>query len=76
MDYLTENPRAKDTLRGIVEWWLLKQNIARANAQVEAALARLVAQGKVRAHTAPDGQTLYGLGPGSLLAGLSPSKQC
>jgi hypothetical protein len=59
LDYLAENPRARDTLRGIVEWWLLKQNIAHATAEVKTALANLVAERKVKAHAGPDGQVYY-----------------
>jgi len=59
LDYLTENPEADDTLRGIVEWWLRKQEIAQSTAEVEAAVAELVAQGKLGAWTGPDGQVHY-----------------
>jgi hypothetical protein len=61
LDYLRANPEAKDTARGIGEWWLLKQKIAEALADVKAALARLVAEGKLAAETAPDGEIYYRL---------------
>ena len=61
MDYLNANPGAHDTVRGIVEWWLLKRRIQHGAAEVEAAVASLVAQGKLSAHPGPDGQIHYWL---------------
>lgn len=63
LDYLTKHPEAQDTVRGIVEWWLLKQNIEQSTTEVEAALQALVAQGKLRARTGPDGTVHYGSHP-------------
>jgi hypothetical protein len=60
LDYLTKHPAAQDTLRGIVEWWLLRQNIEQSTADVEAALDGLVAKGKIGARTGPDGRVHYG----------------
>jgi hypothetical protein len=67
MDYLAAHPAAQDTLRGIVEWWLLKQRIVESTQDVEAALARLVAQRKLTAYAGSDGQTRYrkGIGTGA-----------
>ena len=45
--YLIENPKAQDTLEGIVEWWLLERAIKFQKAQVKKALAELVAKGLV-----------------------------
>jgi hypothetical protein len=45
--YLVEHPRAQDTLEGIMQWWLLEQEIKRWMLQVQAALTELVAQGVV-----------------------------
>jgi hypothetical protein len=59
LDYLTDNPAARDTLRGIVEWWLVKQNISQTTADVEAALSNLVLKGKLSARTGPDGRVHY-----------------
>jgi hypothetical protein len=61
LDYLTVNPAAQDTVRGIVEWWLLKQRIAHTMADVEMALGNLVAAGKLNALTGPDGRIHYRL---------------
>lgn len=59
--YLAANPTAQDTVRGIVEWWLLKQRIVEATSDVEVALANLVAQGKLRMQKGPDGRVRYRL---------------
>jgi hypothetical protein len=56
LDYLRENPAAQDTLRGIVEWWLLRQKITQSTTDVEKALANLVAEGRLSVRTGPDGQ--------------------
>jgi hypothetical protein len=61
LDYLAANPEARDTLRGIIEWWLLKQKIVETSSDVEAAVVSLVAKGKLRAHVGVDGQVSYGL---------------
>lgn len=47
LSYLAEHPKAQDTLEGIVEWWLLEQQIKRWQAQVQKALDELVEQGLV-----------------------------
>lgn len=59
LDYLASNPAAQDTLRGIVEWWLLKQKIMNSIAEVEMALTKLVAEKKVIAHQGSDGHVHY-----------------
>lgn len=43
--YLVEHPDANDTLEGIMEWWLLEQRIKHWTAEVQRALADLVADG-------------------------------
>jgi hypothetical protein len=51
--YLVEHSRAQDTLEGIVQWWVLEQSIKRGTAEVQTALAELVAQGLVLERQAP-----------------------
>ena len=65
LDYLAQNPASQDTARGIQEWWLLKQMVARAKADVDAALIKLVAEGKLNARTGPDGVVYYCAGMAS-----------
>ena len=43
--YLTKHPDAKDTLAGVVEWWLLEQQIKWRTAHVQEALNELVKRG-------------------------------
>ena len=59
LEYLKAHPAAQDTVRGILDWWLLKQRIEESMAHVEAAVASLIAKGKLTAHTGPDGQVHY-----------------
>jgi DNA-binding PadR family transcriptional regulator len=61
LDYLADNPAAQDTVEGIVEWWLLRQKIVRTTSGVEAALAKLISEGKLTAHRGPQGRTYYRL---------------
>ena len=58
---MAANPAARDTLRGIIEWWLLKQKIMETGSDVEAAVVSLVAKGKLRAHVGVDGRVSYSL---------------
>lgn len=57
--YLSEHPEAQDTLQGIVQWWLLEQEIKTRISQVERALAKLVAERLVVERTGKDSQTHY-----------------
>jgi hypothetical protein len=57
--YWLAHPLAADTLQGICRWWIADAAIAPA--QVEAALARLVAMGLVEASQAADGRVRYRL---------------
>jgi len=45
--YLVDHPNARDTLEGIVEWWLLEQQIKFQTARVKDALSDLVARGLI-----------------------------
>ncbi|MGH7901711.1 MAG: hypothetical protein ACRENZ_08230 [Thermodesulfobacteriota bacterium] len=45
--YLSKNPEAKDTLEGIVDWWLLQQEIERKVANVKKVLDELVREGLI-----------------------------
>lgn len=61
MTYLTEHPEARDSLDGIVQWWLLECRINHQTALVKEALADLVSQGLIIKHTIDDSQPLYSL---------------
>jgi hypothetical protein len=57
--YLFEHPTSQDTLEGIMEWWMLEQQIKRWIAMVEAALDEIVVEGLVLSRTAEDGRIHY-----------------
>lgn len=43
--YLMDNPKAKDTLEGIVNWWLLQQDIKQSVALIRKAVDGLIHKG-------------------------------
>ena len=43
--YLIENPKAKDTLEGIVDWWLLQQDIKQSVTLIRKAVDGLIHKG-------------------------------
>jgi hypothetical protein len=53
------NPRAAETLRGIVQWWLMQQRFEEAWHTVELALGQLMEEGVVKRTILPDGGALY-----------------
>ena len=57
--YLVENPKAQDTLEGIVEWWLLERQIKFQTARVKEALSALIARGLILEKKGPDFQNHY-----------------
>jgi plasmid stabilization system protein ParE len=59
--YLHANPDAQDTLEGIVEWWLLDQNIRRQTERVKQALADLTERGLIVARMGTDSRVHYGI---------------
>jgi hypothetical protein len=59
--YLAEHPDARDTLEGIVQWWLLEQEIKKWAAEVKAALDDLVVEGLVIEERGVDARTHYRL---------------
>src|SRR5262245_24335739 len=63
LSYLERNPNARDTLRGIVDWWLLKQRILESKSEVEAAVESLVGKGRLSEHLGVDGQVSYSTAP-------------
>jgi hypothetical protein len=54
-----EHPNARDTLEGIVEWWLLEQQIKFQTARVKDALSDLVDRGLILEHKGLDSQIHY-----------------
>jgi hypothetical protein len=60
--YLRTEPGARETLRGIVEWWVFRQRFEESWRTVEEALQHLVNAGAVRRTRLPDGSILYSSG--------------
>jgi len=61
LHYLTAHPDAKDTIQGILRWWLPKDEEAWNKAEVQEALDTLVARGWVTQRRTSPSRTLYGL---------------
>ncbi len=57
--YLIEHSDARDSLEGIVEWWLLEQQIKFQTARVKEALSELVSKELILEKKGPDSQTHY-----------------
>lgn len=61
--YLAEFPRAQDTVEGIMQWWVLRQEIKRMTTMVETGIAELVAQKMVLERRSKDGRVHYRINP-------------
>lgn len=61
--YLAHNPDADDTAAGIMEWWLLEQELRRQTSEVQEALAQLVREGWLIQRKARDSQVHYRVNP-------------
>jgi hypothetical protein len=59
LKYVLEHPAAKDSERGILEWWLLEEEIASRAARVRRALSNLVGAGLMLKKTGLDGAAFY-----------------
>lgn len=57
--YLVRHPDARDTFEGIVEWWLLEQEIAEGAKAVKKVLAELVGEGLITEHRGADSRVHY-----------------
>ena len=59
LEYLIDNPEAKDNLEGITQWWVTKGQSNYGREKVEAALDGLVAKGWIMKR--PPAESLYSL---------------
>ena len=59
--YVLQHPDAKDTLQGILQWWLPRDRVERGEKEVQEALDELVARGWLTRRQPPPSQTLYGV---------------
>lgn len=63
LEHLRRFPNARDTARGVRDWWLGPELDDATLAEVEFALQRLVDAGRVVAVPTPDGGTLFAKAP-------------
>lgn len=61
LQYWLVHPEAKDTLQGILWWWLPGDRVEQGAEEVQAALEALVARGWVTKRQTLPFQALYGL---------------
>lgn len=61
LNYLAENPKAADTVDGILQWWLLDRAIIEEEERVGQALNRLVERNLIVTVQAPDSRRHYQL---------------
>ena len=61
LDYLRKNPEARDTLEGVVQWWLPELEIKRRTAAIKEALDELVRAGLLSERKGKDAQISYGI---------------
>lgn len=59
LEYLHKNPNAQDTLSGITEWWLPKEEIRTQTATVKNALTLLLADDLILEVRGKDSQIHY-----------------
>ena len=57
--YVAACPGACDTLDGICDWWIPRQQLIQARAEVLAALERLQERGAIESRMGVDGQSRY-----------------
>lgn len=61
--YLTRNPTAEDTVDGILQWWLVQQEICFRMQEVETALVELTGRGLVTQRVGEDFRVRYRINP-------------
>lgn len=61
LSYLLGNTTAEDSIEGIVEWWLLEEEIKHRKKEVQRAIDELVAQHLVSARASKDSIIRYRL---------------
>jgi hypothetical protein len=63
LTYLCTNPNAEDTVEGIVEWWLLEEDIKWRTAAVKQALSELITNDLLLEKRGSDGRLRYSVNP-------------
>ena len=57
--YLMDNPNAQDTLQGIVDWWMLQQDIKRNITLIRKVIGRLIRKGFLLERLGIDNRKYY-----------------
>ncbi len=57
--YLGRNPNAADNIDGIQRWWLTRNSAVFSPEQMRVALERLLASGRIKRQSLPDGRAVY-----------------
>lgn len=73
--YLSDHPQARDTLEGIVEWWLLERKIKYQTKIIKEALSELVDKRLVFERQEKDLKYHYGIIPTAIERVLAFLKQ-
>ena len=63
LGYLARNPKAQDTLPGIIEWWLLDHQIRTRTAEIKNVVDDLVAERLILKRRGSDFQHHYRINP-------------
>jgi hypothetical protein len=61
LHHLIKYPNAKDTIQGILHWWLPKDLVERSDKEVQEALDALVKRGWLTQRQTASSQRFYGL---------------
>ena len=61
--YLSDHPEARDTLEGIVQWWMLERKIRHQIALVREAIQELVGKGFLLEEPIPGSKKSYQVNP-------------
>lgn len=59
LSYMLDNPKAADSLEGVVEWWLLERRIRRRTIEIRKALDELVSRRLVHESISPDDRSRF-----------------
>jgi hypothetical protein len=63
LGYLARNPKAQDTLPGIIEWWLLDHQIRTRTTEIKTVVDNLVAEKLILKRRGSDLQHHYRINP-------------
>jgi hypothetical protein len=61
--YLAEHPDARDSVSGIIEWWLMEQRIREERAKIVKTLEELVAQDVLLEHRHKNAEEQFSINP-------------